>query len=359
MALRNSINDSARKNKLSFAIFGLGRAGAIHFGNLVRNPRATIRYVVEESRDRADQVMSRWLFDHVEEGCQVLTAAEAKKVYEDHSLDAVIVCTFTHTHEEIVKKALAAGKAVFCEKPITTQLSATKSCYDLAEKQRKMLYCAFNRRYDPSIRHLQERVRNGAVGQVQSIKTCSRDSPFPPLAYFKISGGMFHDCAVHDIDVICWILGQFPDVVYAQGHCFHQELSGMDDVDQVAITMKFPSGTIASIDLNRESSYGYDQRIEVFGSGGMLETRNYSHQVNVVGHLGNQGASAEPLPHSFPQRYAEAYANELDYFIDYQLGLDPHIEVSRKDTVMATIIAEACEQSYRRGTPINIKDMME
>ncbi|XP_022090122.1 uncharacterized protein LOC110979000 [Acanthaster planci] len=348
-----------KKNKLSFAIFGLGRAGTIHIGNLALNPRAVIRYVVEESRERAEQVLSQGhLQVAIDECCEVITAAESERVYQDKSVDAVIVCTFTHTHEDIVKKALLAGKSVFCEKPIARELSATKSCYDLAEERGKMLYCAFNRRYDPSIRHLQQRIRNGEVGQVQCIKTCSRDSPFPSLAYFKMSGGIFHDCGVHDIDVVCWILGQYPDVVYTQAHLFHQELAEMDDVDQVAITMKFPSGTIATIDLNRESSYGYDQRIEVFGSAGMLQTRNVSHQFNLVGHLGKQGSSTEPIAHSFPQRYAEAYANELDYFIDYELGLDTHVEVSRTETVMATIIAEACEQSYRKGVPIHIKDVM-
>ena len=207
-----------------------------------------------------------------------------------------------------------------------------------------------------------------------------------------MTGGIFHDCAVHDIDVVCWILGEFPDVVYTQAHAFHKNVAELGDVDQVNITMKFASGIIATIDLNREASYGYDQRIEVnyqyskfiegqsthgqgchdramyralssggfqshrgwvrvpvirseliflnetlhykawqydqkyfvfspqvFGSNGMLETRNNS-KINLVGHLGKNGASSDPVPFSFPQRYADAYREELDYFIDYVLG---------------------------------------
>ncbi|XP_033641988.1 myo-inositol 2-dehydrogenase-like [Asterias rubens] len=357
MSDQNHQNNFPEMKKVTFAIFGLGRAGTIHFGNLIRNQRAVIRYIVEENRARAEQVLQELQFDIVSKECQLVTAAEADKVYQDKSVDAVIVCTHTDSHKEIVQSSLQAGKSVFCEKPVATELSDTKACYDLAEKNGQFLFCAFNRRQDPSIRELHKRVRRGDLGQIQSIKTCSRDSPIPTKEYLKISGGIFHDCAVHDIDVVCWILGEFPDVVYTQAHAFHKNVAELGDVDQVNITMKFASGIIATIDLNREASYGYDQRIEVFGSNGMLETRNNS-KINLVGHLGKNGASSDPVPFSFPQRYADAYREELDYFIDYVLGLDKHVEVTRTDTIMATIIAETCMMSYHKGIPIKLKDVM-
>lgn len=137
-----------------------------------------------------------------------------------HSVDAVVVASPTFTHEEIVRRALEAKKAVFCEKPIAEDTANSIKCYETARKIGKPLFCAFNRRFDPSYSVVRDRVRNGEVGHVHVIKTVSRDSPLPSIDYLKISGGIFHDCMVHDFDIITWILGEYPVKVRIFGRCW-------------------------------------------------------------------------------------------------------------------------------------------
>ena len=158
------------------------------------------------------------------------------------------------------------------------------------------------------------KVRNGDIGKVHIIKTTSRDSPMPPIDFLKISGGMFHDCCVHDVDVICWIMGEAPLSVYCVAHAFHSEIGALNDVDTVGVIMKFPSGAIGQIDLSRHAVYGYDQRVEVFGADGMLSSDNVSAFSSR--HFNSSGYSEPPLKDSFPQRYAEAYVLEVEHLIN-------------------------------------------
>ena len=186
-----------------------------------------------------------------------------QKVLKDPNVNAVIVTTPTDQHEYYVRAALAAGKAVFCEKPIAASQKDIVQCYELAEKVKKPLFCAFNRRFDSGMAELRRQVREGKIGKIYQVLTTSRDSPLPSIAYLRISRGIFHDCAVHDIDMVCWIVGEEPSGVFAQGTAFDPEVGAIGDVDTVAIVLTFPCGVIASIDLNRHSQYGYDQRLEV------------------------------------------------------------------------------------------------
>ncbi len=178
-------------------------------------------------------------------------------------MDAVIVTTPTNHHEFYVRKSLTAGKAVFCEKPVAPNLKAIAEVYDLAEKVKRPLFCAFNRRFDSGMSNLRSQVKKGKIGQIYQVNTTSRDSPFPSIEYLKISCGIFHDCAVHDIDMVCWIIEEEPCGVFAQGSAFDPAIKEIGDVDTVSIILKFPSGVLATIDLNRHSKYGYDQRLEV------------------------------------------------------------------------------------------------
>ena len=143
-----------------------------------------------------------------------------------------------------------------------------------AAEVERPLFCAFNRRFDPSFSSVRRRVVEGEVGHVHMIKTTSRDSPLPSLDYLKISGGIFHDCAVHDIDLITWILGEYPSKVYSTANSLMKEIGDIGDHDNVLISLTFPSGSLGSIDLSRFANYGYDQRLEVFGAKGMLQVKN-------------------------------------------------------------------------------------
>ena len=184
-------------------------------------------------------------------------------VLSDSEVDAVLIATPTETHEHYVLTSLRAGRAVFCEKPVAADMSSVAACYEEAERLNKPLFCAFNRRFDPGMSAIHRQVKEGKIGKVYQVKTCSRDSPLPPISFLKISDGMYHDCAVHDIDMICWIVGEVPVGVMAQGTTFNSEIRALNDVDTIAIILKFPSGVLGSIDLSRHSSYGYDQRLEV------------------------------------------------------------------------------------------------
>ena len=184
-------------------------------------------------------------------------------VLKDPEVDAVFVTTPTDSHESYVVRALNAKKAVFCEKPIAPEIKAINDCYNLASKVNIPLFCAFNRRFDPALSRLNEQVREGKIGKVYHIKMTSRDAPLPSIAYLKISNGIFHDCAVHDIDMVCLVVGERPVGVFAQGSAFDPEIEAIGDLDTVAIVLKFPSGALASIELNRHSHDDYDQRLEV------------------------------------------------------------------------------------------------
>ena len=185
------------------------------------------------------------------------------QVMKDPEINGVVVATPTDSHEYFVCKALQAHKAVFCEKPVAADSNRIQECYRLAEEVGRPLFCAFNRRFDISMSRVHDQVRSGSIGKVYQVKTTSRDSPFPSIAYLKKSSGIFHDCAIHDIDMACWVVGERPVSVFAQGSAFDPEIGAIGDVDTAAIVLKFPNGVLASIDVCRHCQYGYDQRLEV------------------------------------------------------------------------------------------------
>lgn len=316
--------------------------------NLLRNERTSILYLVERDLTKANEIVKRYRLADT----KVVHADNSDLIYADDRVSAVIVCAPTFEHEAIVRAALANGKAVFCEKPISQEENGTKACYEQAEKAGKPLFCSFNRRFDPSLQSMRERALAGEVGTVHVVKTCSRDSPLPSAEYLAISGGMFHDCAVHDIDMICWLLGgKFPVSVYTVAHAHIDVIRSLGDVDTVVIAMKFDDGTLATIDLSRFAAYGYDQRVEVFGNKGMLVSEN--QRPTELTSLTGQGTSQDVIKYSFPQRYAESYVAAMEHFLDVVQG-KAKISVSKTDTLNVSAIATACEESYRTGKPVSL-----
>ena len=254
------------RRTLSLALCGFGRAGKIHFSGIRKNPRCQLKYVVD-CFDVPDVLKaSRATL----EGYGMLDAVTLVQMsdYEstvlaDSELDAVVITTPTKYHESYVKRALSAKKAVFCEKPLAYNLADVVHCYNIAEKHGLPLYCAFQRRFDTGLSKLRNQVVEGKIGKVFQVKPTSRDARKPSAEYAKFSGGMYHNMAIHDIDLLCWMLGEEPVGVFAQGTTFDPEIQSVGDVDTIIITLKFPSGTLAVLDLSRHSSYGYDQRVEV------------------------------------------------------------------------------------------------
>lgn len=349
------LNDISCKNAtntdpiLKLALFGAGRAGTIHLSNIIGNRRTKLLYIVDENQPNWSKLQKYWGLDDV----TFLPSNQADKVYKDPNVDAVVVATPTYAHEEIVVKSLTAKKAVFCEKPIAEQFSETVKCYQMAKKVGKPLFCAFNRRFDPSYSVVRDRVRNGEVGHVHTIKTVSRDSPLPTIDYLKTSGGIFHDCMVHDIDMITWILGEYPTRVAVQAQANIPEIKAINDFDTIAAVLYFKSGTLGMIDLSRYSCFGYDQRLEVFGPRGMVSAANEQPIHCVTSQYGLQGINNPPIWYSFPSRFRLGYVREFEHFLDVALGKATS-SVHGTECLAVSRIASACEESARTGKMVEI-----
>ncbi|XP_074605357.1 inositol 2-dehydrogenase-like [Brevipalpus obovatus] len=336
------------ESRIRVALFGLGTIGTVHVETLLHNPDIKLVYCVEAVPERINYMRYRWHLDDV----KMIHPNDDKLVFDDPEVDAVVIGTPTFTHGELIMKALRAGKAVFCEKPLSDDYQVTERCYRLAIGKNIPLFCAFNRRFDSTFRLIKERVRHGDIGKIRLIKMCSRDCTPPPLSYIKISKGIFHDQGIHDIDLIIAITGELPIMVTATGSAFMEGYAECGDWDVAAAMIKFASGTIAMIDLSRNAAYGYDQRLEVFGERGMLTNSN--PKPSEVTMESTIGTIKVPNYYSFVSRFTESYANELNHFVDCVKG-DSEVEVKAWECLASWKIAQACTDSARaNGKPIEL-----
>ncbi len=330
--------------KLNIALVGLGRAGRFHLQSLGTSARARLTHVVDVDGARAAEVAAEW-------ECEGATTPQA--AFADPRVDAVIVASPTQTHRQLVQAALRAGKAVLAEKPLGVDLAEIDACYGLAAERELPLFLAFNRRFDPSFAELIRGVHAGAVGPVQLLRTTSRDSPLPSVEYIRTSGGIFHDCIVHDLDLIRHIARENPVEVFAFGSSFIPEIRALGDLDTVLVLCRFASGALASIDISRQSAYGYDQRVEVFGPKGMLRAENRAPTSTELSTA--LDTRHPPIEYSFPTRYREAYLAELEAFLDCALDGSP-VPVTHDDVCWSFTLAEAAERSCREARPVEVKE---
>eukprot|EP01119_Soliformovum_irregulare_P008901 TRINITY_DN21_c0_g1_i1.p1 TRINITY_DN21_c0_g1~~TRINITY_DN21_c0_g1_i1.p1 ORF type:complete len:336 (-),score=96.98 TRINITY_DN21_c0_g1_i1:62-1069(-) len=329
---------------LGVALIGGGRIGKVHYANIVANQRLKLLWVVDVDLKAAETCASKVA------GCKF--SATIDEVVKDENVKGVVICTPTAAHPALILASLRAGKAVLCEKPISLAVNEIDECYNEAKKLNVPLLCGYQRRSDPSFMALKKACKEGQVGTVQIVKTISRDNPVPTLAYLKISGGIFHDCGSHDIDLCRWILEEDPSEVYCIASAFNKDIAAINDFDTVLMCLKYPSGAIASIDLSRKACYGYDQRMEVLGDKGMVQTMNRQPTTTIVSTA--EGINSDPYCYSFPQRYVQAYADELDHFVDILHG-KAQPRLSHEDARAVAIIADAAEESCRSGKPVQIK----
>ncbi|CAH2063355.1 unnamed protein product, partial [Iphiclides podalirius] len=332
------------------AIFGLGRAGSIHLTSIMNNHRIILKYIVDDRSDMFENIRKYW---KLSKDVIFLTSKESEKVYKDKSVNVVFIGSPTYTHHDIVISSIANDKDVFCEKPIAESIEDTKKCYEAAKSKGRKLFAAFNRRFDPDYRSLKDKVRQGTVGHVQILKVTARDSPLPSIDYLRTSGGVFHDCLVHDFDMSCWVLGELPIRVQATASALIPEVKAINDFDTIAFLLTFPSGAIAIGDNSRYSAYGYDQRLEVFGNNGMLKVENERPCSSLESYLGYEGVKVNPIFYSFPSRFKAAYKNELEHFLDVVQYGDP-MEVTSWQTLAVSKIATAAEESARTGKGVEI-----
>lgn len=332
------------KASLNIAILGLGRAGNFHLQSLRLLDDARASLVFDVDADRAQRIAD-------EQNC--VAAASVEEVMESN-VDAVIVATPTDLHTDLVRKCIAAGKPVLTEKPLARHLQQIDDCFTSSAAAGVPLFVAFQRRFDPAFASLASAVNAGNVGQLQFVRSVSRDNPVPSTDYIRSSGGIFHDCMVHDLDMVCHIVGQVPTHVSSFGTSFISEIGELDDMDSVVASLLFPNGVTATIDINRKSVYGYDQRIEAFGDSGMLQADNY-HRTSVT-QANVSGFTRPPVDFSFPTRYREAYMLELQCFIRCVLG-EQEVPITHHDVRTNHLLASGIELAAREKRVVAFDEM--
>ena len=323
--------------------FGAGRIGAVHAENISNHPAADLKWVVDIDLSVAGKLAEQY-------GAKA--SLDPQEALSDPNIDGVVIASSTDTHVDLILAAMQAGKVVFCEKPIDLNLQRVDEFSSNIAKLGCPLLIGFNRRFDPSFRALQRSVREGKVGTVEILKITSRDPVPPTIEYILNSGGLFRDMMIHDFDMARWILGEELAEVCATGSCLADEKIGQaGDVDTASVMMRTDSGVICLIDNSRRATYGYDQRIEVFGSEGMLQAGNTSP--TTLSWWTDKGISIDKPPYCFVDRYEMAYQAELDHFIKVITGeADPLVRYV--DGRQALALAEAAFiSSEGNGVKVN------
>jgi myo-inositol 2-dehydrogenase/D-chiro-inositol 1-dehydrogenase len=323
---------------INLAQFGAGRIGAVHATNVAANESTNLKWVVDVFEASAKKLAS-------EHGAKASTDPE--EALADPDVDGIIVASSTDTHLDLILEGVKAGKAVFCEKPLDLDLARVDAKLEEINGGKVPVLIGFNRRYDPNFKAVHDAIENGSVGNLEMVKITSRDPSPPPIEYINVSGGLFRDMMIHDLDLARWLLGEEPVEVFAAASCLVDDAIGeAGDVDTAIVTMKTASGKLCQIDNSRRAVYGYDQRLEVFGSQGMAKAENV--QMNTVEIWGADRVEREKPPFFFLERYADAYRAELDHFVEViQRKAEP--AVTMHDGRQALALADAALASSRSG----------
>ena len=323
------------EGRAALALIGAGRIGRIHAANAAAHPALSLKYVIDPLAEGA-ALAQRY---------GAATAA-LEQALADPAIAGVIVASPTDQHLAQCLQAMAAGKAIFCEKPLDLNLERARSAAALAQAR---LFLGFNRRFDPNFRALREKLQAGEIGSLETLHLISHDPAPPPVSYIEVSGGLFKDMTIHDFDMARWLLAEAIVEVYTMAACLVDPAIGAaDDVDTAKVLLRTASGRIALISNSRRSAYGYDQRIEAFGSGGSVRVDNVA--TTTVAVWGEEGARLAPLQNFFLDRYAEAYRLEMDHFAAVLRGEEPAIGFA--DGVRALELAEAAGRSHATGRPV-------
>jgi myo-inositol 2-dehydrogenase/D-chiro-inositol 1-dehydrogenase len=327
---------------ISIALLGAGRIGQIHGRNIAASKRAKLAGIADPLPEGANALSKAT-------GAPVRTADE---LLADKDIDAVLIGTPTDTHADFIDRAAAAGKAVLCEKPVDLSSARIVETLERVRKAGIPLMIGFNRRFDPNFAALQRRIADGVAGEVELVSILSRDPGPPPISYIERSGGLYRDMMIHDFDMARFLLGEDPIEVYAVGSALVDPAIGKaGDVDTAAVLLKTASGKICQISCSRRATYGYDQRVEVHGSKGLLTAGNI-HETTVM-FAGESGYTADPVQNFFLERYALAYRNEVEAFIDaIENGREP--SPSGLDGLKAQQLADAAQESLDTGKPVKV-----
>ncbi|WP_136161332.1 inositol 2-dehydrogenase [Sphingomonas flavalba] len=326
---------------IRIAQLGAGRMGSVHARNAAANPRLDLAWIVDPRAELANALGE-------ETGAQVTTFAA---VLADPAVRGVVVASSTDAHLDDARACLAAGKAVFCEKPLDLSLERLDAAAaDFTRPGLPPLFVGFNRRFDPHYRLLKQRLDAGEIGALESLQIVNHDPETPPPAFIPGSGGLFKDFTIHDFDLVRWLVGEPVVQVFAWASCLiDPEIAALGDVDTAKLLLRTASGQLCVISNSRRSGYGYDQRIEAFGAAGALRVDNVTNSAVSVWRAA--GAQADAFPYAFIQRYAGAYQAEMDHFADILAG-GAAPETGYAASRAALAMAEAAALSAREGRPV-------
>ncbi|MDA1276860.1 MAG: inositol 2-dehydrogenase [Verrucomicrobia bacterium] len=334
--------------KIRLGLIGAGRIGKLHAENIAtRVGSVELTHIADLNREAAKTLAEQHRVPHATDDYRALV--------KNPAIDAVIICSATNTHSEIIREAAAHGKHVFCEKPIDTDLTRVRETLKQVDSAGIRFQVGFNRRFDPNFAKAKESIAAGKIGTPHILRITSRDPAPPPHEYIRVSGGLFLDMTIHDFDMTRFLSGSEADEIYALGAVLVDPAIGkLGDIDSAIITMKLKNGMLASIDNSRQAVYGYDQRIEIFGSAGMVQVANRTPDSQIYSNADNVQTS-KPL-YFFLERYKESFTAEMRAFVDC-IRNNTQPRVTGNDGLMPLIMALAAKKSLVENRPVKLDEV--
>lgn len=327
------------------AVFGAGRIGRIHAANLAALPGVQVKYVYDPIADSAGSLAAQV-------GAKVSSIEAA---FDDPAIEVVAITSPTDTHSDLISRAAAARKHIFCEKPIDLSVPRAVACAEAVKAAGVACMIGFQRRFDPTFHAAKERIARGEIGVPEMLVVTSRDPGAPPAQYLKGSGGIFRDMLIHDFDIFRWILTDGGDEaawICATGSCLTDpEIAAVGDIDTTAVTLRTKAGKLCQINTSRRAAYGYDQRFEVLGSKGLVACGN--HKPTEVMQMDASGVHVDKPEHFFLQRYREAYRLEVTHFFECLQSGAP-FRTTIADGVAAQKLADAAAESLKTGQAVTL-----
>lgn len=331
--------------KINIGIIGAGRIGKLHTESIkFYIPQAEVKAIADPNADS----LGDWAA-----GLGIPTLVkDYKEILADPEIDAVLICSSTDTHSQITVEAAKAGKHIFCEKPIDYDLDRISAALKAVEEAGVKFQVGFNRRFDHNFKKVRDLIQEGKIGEPHIIKITSRDPAPPPIEYIKVSGGIFMDMTIHDFDMARYLSGSEVEEVYVNGAVLVDPAIGQEgDIDTALISLKFKNGAIGVIDNSRKAAYGYDQRIEVFGSKGCVTADNDTPTTTVLST--EEGVVSEKPKYFFLERYMESFATEMKCFVEAIMN-DTETPVTGIDGLKPVLIGMAAKKSLEEGRPVKL-----
>lgn len=331
---------------LNVGLLGAGRIAQVHARAISAHSGSRLVAVADVAPDAAQSLAQTY-------GAK---AQSSDEILADPTIDAVLIATSTDTHSGFIEAATKAGKAVLCEKPVDLSLERAQACQTATEAYGQPVMIGFNRRFDPNFAALRAAVDAGEIGKTEMLTVTSFDPAPPPVSYVKVSGGIFRDMMIHDFDMTQFIMGALPEAVMATGSCLvDPEIGAAGDFDTATVTMTYADGRIAVINNSRRAVYGYDQRVEVLGSEGLLQVGNMLEN-SVVKSTTAGVVSAKPT-YFFLERYMPAYEAEWSAFVD-AISSGAEMPATLADGIASLAMAEAANLSVAQSRPIKLSEVL-